>query len=337
MRTRATTQRHPSFAEFDGWYNPGCEYDDGVGVLQSRKRMQRFRLGEICGIYEAANRWFEKLVPKSQRRQFDPLEGPPYFPVFQADDRSLIVESNGEYVTVDRLQRIQKELLGRYPLWRVFLYMEDRLNSVMIYPEAIRYANYPLDVDPDGALRKLVRRGAVLREKRERPRRAEISFLEQRLPGAIRAIGKRRFVVIGVLDNVLDKYPVLGRRLSVFVLVRGAKYYWLHAEGPPGVKDNFLACDSDYGVNAEGAVISYITVPKSAPFHVNVWLPPADFRGPLTISDRKTGERVIFEVKSKDIVRPNVSAKKPSSRRAGAMNARPANKPKNTRKRGGKK
>ena len=201
------------------------------------------------------------------------------------------------------LQRIQTEFLGRYPLWRVILIAEHPSCSIVIYPSAIRFGNRPVDVDPDEALRELVPRQLALREACERPRREHIAHIRRLLPDAVRAIGDRPFLVCGVLDNYGGDYS----RLTICLLIRGSEGDAVDVEGPAGAGKDLLWTSSFFGVDGNGAMISYIDVPETAPFCLVLWLPPADYRGPLTIIERATGKRHTYELKSETIIRTNVT------------------------------
>ena len=292
-------QRYPSAEEFAGWYNLGYERDDGLPVLHSRGHVPDFEHAEFFDLYLAENRWFDQLVPASDRKPFDPLADPPFFLRSSADDRTLAVDADCDYLSVDLVQRIQREFLSRYPLWRIILSLGHSSCSITIYPDAIRYGNLPLEADPYKALQDLVAHAAALREARLRPQQAQLAFLQRQLPKAVEVIGDRPFLVIGVLDNNNGDYS----RLTVFVLIRGADDDAVAVERPAGTDIDFLWTSSVFGINAEGTIISYIDVPESAAFCVRPWLPPADYRGPLNIVERATGNRHRYEVKSENISR----------------------------------
>ena len=129
--------------------------------------------------------------------------------------------------------------------------------------------------------------------------RAQFDFLQQRLPNAVRTIGDRPFFVAGVLDNNKGDY----RRLLIFLLVRGPDDQEIDVNGPAGVDSDFLWSMSGYHVNSDGTVIDGTKVPDSAAFSVALWYPPADYRGPLTITERETGKSYTYELKSEDITR----------------------------------
>jgi hypothetical protein len=197
------------------------------------------------------------------------------------------------------LRRIQKEFLGRYPLWRVILIAEHPSCSIVIYPTAIRFGNLPVDTDPDEALRELVPKQLALREARERPRREHIGQIRRLLPDAVRAIDDGPFVVAGILDNYEGDYS----RLTICLLVRGPDSDAVDLQGPPETDTHFLWTSSPYGVSAEGEIVSNIDVPENTPFCLVPWLPPADYRGPLTIIEQATGRRHTYELKTEDIIR----------------------------------
>ncbi|MBI2823624.1 MAG: hypothetical protein HYX69_02910 [Planctomycetia bacterium] len=245
-------KRYPSVEEFKGWYNLGYSRDDGLPVLHSTDRVPDFEHAEFFELYMAENRWFEQLAPASAHKHFDPLADPPIFVRSNADDRTLKVYPDINCLTVDLVRRIQHEFLGRYPLWRVILIAEHPSCSIVIYPRAIRFGNLPLDADPEEALGELVPRAIALREKRLRPQRAQVAFLQRQLPDAVRTMGDRPFLVVGVLDN--DRGDP--SRLTIFVLVRGPDYHAVDVELPPGMDNDFLWTSSGYAVNAQGILLN---------------------------------------------------------------------------------
>jgi hypothetical protein len=256
-----------------------------------------FEHAEFFDLYLAENCWFEQLVPPSARKPFNPLAESPFFLRSSADDRTLDIDADCDYLSVDLVRRLQREFLSRYPLWRIILHLEHPSCSIVIYPDAVRYGNLPLGSDPHEALRELLPLVAALREKRLGPQRSQLAFLQKQLPAAVKAIGDRPFLIAGVLDNCDGDYS----RLTVFLLIRGANDDAVAVEGPAGTDNDFLWTSSAFGVSAVGTLISHIDVPESAPFCVGLWLPPADYRGPLSIVECSTGKRYSYDVKSENI------------------------------------
>ena len=236
VNARPDVNLTPSVEEFVGWYNIQGDYGDGHPVLRSVEPMPDFEHAEFFHLYPKAEKWFSQLVTARPNVPFDPLLAPPFFVRSDADDRTLDVDADFSYLTVPLLRRIQKEFLGRYPLWRVILIAEHPSCSIVIYPTAIRFGNRPVDVDPDEALRELVPRQFALREARERPRRVQITYLRRQLPDAVRAIGDRPYLVFSVLDNYMGDYS----RLTVCLLVRGTDRDAVDLEGPAGTGKEFL-------------------------------------------------------------------------------------------------
>jgi hypothetical protein len=288
----------PSVEEFCGWYNLEAERDDGYPVLRSVDSVPAFEHAEFFGLYFEAARYFGQLVEPRANKPFDPLADPPFFVRSDADDRTLDVDADFRCLSAPVLRRIQEEFLGRYPLWRVILIAEHPSCSIVIYPAALRFGNLPVDVDPDEALTELVPRQLALREARERPRREHIAQMQRLLPVAVRAIGDRPFLVSGVLDNYEGDHD----RLTICLLIRGSDRDAVDLEGPPGVDPHFLWRSSEFGVNEKGEIVSYINVPENTPFCLVPWLPPADFRGPLTIIEQATGRRHTYELKTEDLI-----------------------------------
>jgi hypothetical protein len=289
----------PSLEEFRGWYNIQGDYGDGYPVLRSMEPMPEFEHAEIFELYPKAAKWFDQLVKARSNIPFDPLAEPPFFVRSDADDRTLQVDAEFSYLSVPLLRRIQKEFLGRYPLWRVILVGEQPSCGIVVYPTAIRFGNLPADIAPEQALRELVPRVLTLCAARERPQREHIARMRRLLPAAVEAIGDRPFLVVGVLDNYEGDYS----RLTICLLVRGSDSDAIDIDGPPGSPNDLLSYCSAFGIDAKGAIISYIHVPKTAPFCLAPWLPPADYRGPLTLTERATGRRHTFDLRSEDIIR----------------------------------
>ncbi|MBI3837062.1 MAG: hypothetical protein HY288_03905 [Planctomycetia bacterium] len=279
MNKKAKTNWTPSLEEFTGWYNIRDDYGDGHPVLRSKEPMPEFEHAEIFELYPKAAKWFDQLVTARPNIPFDPLVEPPFFVRSDADDRTLDIDADFSYLTVRLLRRIQKEFLGRYPLWRVILTGEQPSCSIVIYPTAIRFGNLPADVDPEHALRELVPRVLALRAARERPQREHISRLQRLLPGAVERIGDRPFLVCGMLGNYKGDYS----RLTICLLIRGADSDAIDIDGPLGSPNDLLWCGSAFSVDAKGAIISYIHVPETALFCLARWLPLADYRGPLVV------------------------------------------------------
>jgi hypothetical protein len=123
--------------------------------------------------------------------------------------------------------------------------------------------------------------------------------MQRLLPDAVQAIGDRPFLVGGVLDNYEGDYS----RLTICLLIRGADRGAVRVERPPRKEKDFFWSPSAFGVNAAGAMISETPVPEAAPFCLVLSLPPADYRGPLSLIERATGKRHIYEVKSENITR----------------------------------
>jgi hypothetical protein len=299
MSADPSVNRYPSVEEFAGWYNLGYERPDGRPVLHSRERVPEFEHAEFFELYVAENQWFEQLVPPSVRKPFDPIADPPMFVRSDADVRTLDVDPDLDYLTVDLIRRIQTEFLGRYPLWRVILTVENPTLSIVIYPDAVRFGNLPLGVDPDEALRQLLHRAFALRERSMRPARDQLTFLRRRLPDAVRAIGDRLVMVVGVLDNNRGDYE----RLTVFLLVRGADQSAIDVGGPPGVDDDVLMTGGGFSVDAEGTIVNDEERPDAVEFSVLLWYPPADYRGQFTIVEFETGKRHTYDLASEHITR----------------------------------
>lgn len=291
--------RTPSVAEFGGWYNLGQAYEDGLPVLNAIEPLPQFHHAEFFELHFEAEQWFGALVEPRPNEPFDPLAAPPFFVRADADDRTLAVDADFDVLTPLVLHRVQKEFLGRHPLWRVIMVAEQPSCSIAIYPNAIRFGSLPLGIDPERALRELVPQQLLMRKARERPRRNHIAQMQQLLPDAVRAIGDRPFLVCGLLDNYEGDYS----RLTLCILSRGIDDRAIHVERPAGKSEEFLWTSSPFGISAQGVITSYIEIPESTPYILVPWIAPADYRGPLTIVEWQTGKRHIYELKSEDIIR----------------------------------
>lgn len=301
MSAKPQVKPFPSIEEFPFGYNIPDQYGDRVPVWRSVDRVPEFGFPELWEVYQAAKKWFAEAVPAPPRSaSFDPLAEDMFVPRDETDDRTLSID-NVDFSRLNSrlLRRIQDEFLGRYPLWRVHLVGEDPSTGIVIYPTVIRFGNRPADVDPDEALRELVPHALALREARVRPRREQADYLRRRLPDAVRAIGDWPFLIFGVLDHSDGNYS----RLTVCLLIRGADRDAIVVDAPAGCGDDFLWRASPVGVNAEGIMICHGPLPESTPYCLVLWLPPANYRGPLSIVERESGKRHTYELKSENITR----------------------------------
>ena len=164
----------PSLEEFTGWYNIRGDYHNGYPVLRSKESVPEFEQAETYEMYPQVAKWFDQLVTARPNVPFDPVAEPPFYVHGEAGDRTMQVDADFSYLTVPLLRRIQKEFLGRYPLWRVILVGEVSSCDIAIYPTVIRFGNLPADIDPELALQELAPRVLALRAERERPRREHI-------------------------------------------------------------------------------------------------------------------------------------------------------------------
>ncbi|MBI2823623.1 MAG: hypothetical protein HYX69_02905 [Planctomycetia bacterium] len=289
---------HPSADEFRGYYNIPDQCDDGTRVLRSVDRVPAFGFPEMWEVYQVAKKWFAEIAPVSAATEFDPLAVEPFYVRDETDDRTLCVDADFKVLNTSLLRRVQREFLGQFPLWRIALIGEHSSHAIMIYPTVIRFGNLPVELSPDEALRQLVPRALALREARERPRREKLSYLRQRLPDAVRAMRDRPFLVLGVLDN----YDGDQSRLTICLLVRGADPDAVGVNGPAECSDDFLWSASAYGVSAEGRIVCEGRIPETTPFCLHLWLPPADYRGALTIVERDSGTPHSYGLKPENIV-----------------------------------
>ncbi len=289
-------QRFPSLDEFNGWYNLGYERPDGIRVLHSRKDVPEFEHGEFYHMYLEESAWFEQLLPESALKPYDPADDPPIFVRSDADDRTLEIYPDFDYVTLDLIRRIQTEFLGRRAFWRVMLMAYNSACTIVIYPEAVRFGNLPLCVPPEEAIREILPGALKAQEALLSPSRPLVNFLRSRLPDAVREIGDRLCLVMGVLDNNAGDYD----RLALLLLARGARRYSLRIKGTPRSRKGLISTGTSFNVDPDGRFIKDDRNSDPA-FKVTVWHPRADFRGPLTITDRETGESSVFELTSECI------------------------------------
>ena len=71
--------------------------------------------------------------------------------------------------------------------------------------------------------------------------------------------------------------------------------------GPANAGADVLSSSGRFGIDENGTIISFISIPDSAPFCIKIWHPPVNYRGPLTITNRRTGESYTYELKAEDI------------------------------------
>lgn len=290
---------HPSAEEYDGYYNVPGQFKDGSPILCTRDDLQEWSFPEFWKVYKTAERWLAGHLADPPGTPFDPVADPPFFVRSDTDDRTLCIDVTLEYLSPALLFQFQREVLGRFPAWRALLIAECAANTIVVYPNAIRFGNLPADIDPDESLSILVRRARTIREDRQRPRRKYVEWLRRRLPHAVLEIGDTNCLLMEVLaENEGDT-----SRLTVSLLIRGSDSLAVDLEYPEGADKEFWWRSSFYGVDDSGSIISYIEIPKHAAYHVALWLPPADYRGPITVVEQATGKRHIYEIRSADISR----------------------------------
>ena len=291
------TNPYPSIDEFSGLYNIPDQYDDIGPVLRSDDDLPEFGFPELWEVYNAAVKWFAQACPPPQPQPtYVPVHEEIFQPVCEADDRHLLVELvDYDRLTVPLLRRMQNELLGRFPLWRIQLQGCDADSDILVYPKVVRFGNQSVDVDAEEALHKLVAYAKPLREAGLRPQRAQTAFLRERLPDAVREIGDRPFLVFSVVDNFEGDYG----QLTICLLIRGDNSSAAMFEHPPESGDGFLSTSRTYYVNTRGTLIP--DSPAKPAFSVELWHIPADYRGPLTLVEKATGERHVYELRSEAI------------------------------------
>lgn len=290
----------PSFKEFRGYYNILDE--DGAGgsipIFRTTENLPPFSFNEMWEVRTAAVKWFEPVVEAYYAgRKPDPLDDE-LFVRDSTDDRTQRVDvPHLDMVSVELLERLQREFLGRYPLWRVALIGEDISTTILVYPRAVYFGDEPEDIDGEEAIRRLQVKCDALREARKAPETRRVAYLKQRLPQAVQEIGERPFYVVAVVEV---KYYDEEDLLAVYVLFPGHDSWAVKAE-IPGSRDEIAQWDK-YGIDATGAIVSAISIPETVPSFVASWLLPHDYRGPLDLIDTENETRHRYEVKSEDIV-----------------------------------
>jgi len=287
---------HPSFMEFDGWYNIPPR-SDGFAVLQSVPNPPDLWWDEIWEVFLDAREWFGQFAGDENRVRFDPFAEDEFVPISDMDDRTVcICHVAFDRLTMAMLDRIQVEFLTLHPLWRVAL-MGDRLEcSILIYPTAVRFGDLPRDFDADEGLRLIASRAIEQKEQRVRPARAFLARVERLVQTTIQEFRHQRVHACGFLDHYpAENDPIalclvtLPDTLAVVDLSPG------HPREP--------AEGDIYGLNRDGDIISRIEVSPDACYRLTIWLLPADYRGPLTIVECESGKRHEIELRSEDIIR----------------------------------
>ena len=172
-------------------------------------------------------------------------------------------------------------MLRRFPLWRIMLIGEDPANAIAIYPSAIRFARCPLIVDTEEELRRLIATEHTLRESLLRPKRAYYRHVRSLLEQAAESFSRLPFCVTGVLDNYLGDR----QSLAICIVVNGTDDDAVDLEVPPEFGDKFLGRASPFGVDASGTIVCRYPIEGNAPYCLTTWLCPADYRGPIWITE----------------------------------------------------
>ncbi len=299
MRDKKDIPPFPSIAEFNGFCNIPPYSDDDPTWCSVDNPPEWGGFPEWWPIYQEAGRWFAANVPSpGANDRFYIPERDVFVPWDDADDRTLRVEHiDYSRLSLDLLHRLQREFLGRYPLWRVLMIGFDDSTGIVIYPTVIRFGSLPIEMDPEVALRDVRERGSIQREAHYAPQRAYLAKIRSMLPEAVRAIGDRRFLVFGLLDSWDDRRDLL----TVCLLLHTADHSLIIMEAPPECGDQFLYTGGRFGVDARGEIVCDKPIPDDVPFCFSPWLPPADYRGPVFVVEHDTGRRHLYEVKSENI------------------------------------
>jgi hypothetical protein len=252
----------------------------------------------MVAVSKETEKWFgQNLSAPQGAADFDPLHQE-FMVRPGTDDRTLLVDMpDFGLLNEGLLHRLQKEMLGKHPWWRIALVGENEATSVMVYPEVIRVGNRPATSNVDQALHELDSEVRTLRRKRLEPKRREIEYLRRKIPAAIQQIGNKPFQVIGISDE----YQGDRSRMTIYLLLKGTDRDVISVEGPEG--PSHIWRSSAFGLDAKGKIMSNIGVPETAAFCIVPWLPPSDYRGPVTMVETETGAQHVYEIKSEDIAR----------------------------------
>lgn len=286
----------PSAEEFLGYYNVPDDATDNTPVLRSAARVPDWSFDEMSAVCKETEQWFSQNLAASENTgRFDPVREA-LSVRGGTDDRTLLVDiPDVRLLNEGLLHRLQMELLRKHSFWRIALVAEDAKTSVMVYPEVIRVGNRPATTNIDQALYEMDLEVRKLKQVRLDPKRRETEYLRRKIPEAIRQIGDKPFQVVGIIDE----YHGDRSRGTIYLLLNGTDYNAISVEGPEG--PDHIWKGSAYGLSATGEIISESRIPETAAFCVVPWLPPSDYRGPVTLIEHAMGVQYVLEIKSESI------------------------------------
>lgn len=290
--------RRLSAEEFSGYFNILDAEADGEPVLRTTENLPPRFFDEMWSVRTEAVRWFENaIVAQQPSTEFDPLEEE-LFVRGGGDDRTLVVDvPDFRLLSSDILRRLQAELIGNHPLWRVALVGENAATTVMVYGDAVRIGASPVDADMDDALDRLTATNELLREARLGPRRRRLRYLRSELPRAVDAIKEQPFYIVAVLEDADSE----DKRPGIYVLSPADDRSEVAVEGPEGPDQVWTG--SALGVDAQGRIVAEFGIPAGTPFRLKPWFPPPDYFGPLMVIERPSGKQHRFDLRQGDIIR----------------------------------
>ena len=86
-------------------------------------------------------------------------------------------------------------------------------------------------------------------------------------------------------------------------MVNGPDEYAIRLDEPADFGDQYLSKASPFGVDTSGKIICRYPIEGYAPYCLTTWLCPADYRGPIWITETASGTRQLLEITAEIIVR----------------------------------
>lgn len=138
-------KKYPSINEFQELYNINLRQNkiktkNGNGYLNRPGEIPGLSLEEISDLIKNVYLILRKhAVPDYVKKEYIP-DFLSYCVNSNRLDRTLSVLLPDFSVSTKKLlQKLQKELLINFPLWRIILATTDYSNSIIVYPETIRF------------------------------------------------------------------------------------------------------------------------------------------------------------------------------------------------------
>lgn len=279
----STMNDHPSFTEYQGFYNmtsanyygdDAPPHVDQSQFLQTVDNLPTLTWRELNDISGAIYQCLAQCPPPHARTKKEIDQYYRDCVVAELKDRTARVEMpDYRLLTLPMVRALQNEVLAARPLWRIMIVSESPETVIMIYPRTVRIANYDTERDLGKVLAETVAKAQELRDLREGPYRRQIEYLKLPTKKAVDGWKTESFRAIAAFDN----YKGQPGELTVWILHPSNSYVSIEE---PTAAARSSACP----VRADGSIGEPFDDSIPAPYQLTPLILPADaYAGELLV------------------------------------------------------